>query len=367
MTRKTSSLLSNELAIDRELGTNGYDTVKLVAENLDTLTSLEEIISGSADQVAIDAAQVALDLIATNQDTIDTAEDLVLTNADVVLTNADVVSTGDDVDLTNADVVLTNADVVLTHADVVLTNADVVLTGLDVVATNADAANLALDVQFYAHETTVPDMTVTIDAGKLFTTLLITKAQQISATITAPVTDPRIDRIAIDTATGDLVIIAGTENASPVAPSYLSTYYPICQIALAISTTEITNSLITDERVLSYGDSVKLDSLGDQNIKLHTEVIDIGDWNMDSNASVTVAHGLTHDNIRTVNALIRVDSDAGFLAYPIDVLSSGAVAGSWALFETTVQLNRITGEWFDSTNFNETSYNRGWIVIQYID
>lgn len=103
--------------------------------------------------------------------------------------------------------------------------------------------------QFQPHEAATPDMTVLIDSGSLMINGVHTaKTQQTTTTITAPVTNPRIDRIAIDITTGLYAIIAGTEAASPVAPGYPINSYPVCQVALATSTTQITNSLITDER-----------------------------------------------------------------------------------------------------------------------
>ena len=110
------------------------------------------------------------------------------------------------------------------------------------------------------HEAATPNMTVVLDAINMFDAITGTfsaVAQQTTSTITAPSTNPRIDRIAIDMADNAYVIIQGTEAASPSAPDYSPNHIPICQIALATSTTEITNSLITDERALtltkSYG------------------------------------------------------------------------------------------------------------------
>lgn len=109
---------------------------------------------------------------------------------------------------------------------------------------------------FAPHESATPDMKVVIDAGKLFTALLIVKAQQTTTTLVAPVTNPRINRIAIDTNTGDIVVIAGTEAASPVAPDYSLAHYPVCQFQLETSTTQIFNSMIVDERGLIYSPNI---------------------------------------------------------------------------------------------------------------
>jgi len=90
------------------------------------------------------------------------------------------------------------------------------------------------------------------------------------------------------------------------------------------------------------------------------KVIEIGDWNMDSTESVNIAPGVTVGNIRNVTVLINMDG--GDYRYPLDILA----AGYWTMRLTTgIRLERIAGGFFDSTNFDSTSYNRGWIVIEY--
>lgn len=104
---------------------------------------------------------------------------------------------------------------------------------------------------FAAHEAAIPDMTVVIDAGKLWDGNTHTaKIQQTTSAFVAPITNPRIDRIAIDTATGNLVVIPGTEAASPVVPSYSNGQFPLCQVALVVGQTSIVNANIIDERPL---------------------------------------------------------------------------------------------------------------------
>ena len=97
-----------------------------------------------------------------------------------------------------------------------------------------------------------------------------------------------------------------------------------------------------------------------------TKVVDIGDWNMDANNAVSVLHGLGADNIRSVTGFVRDDSS--FLRYPIPhVLTTGTndlVIDS--ISATAVGLFRRTNGVFDSTNFNATSFNRGWLVITYL-
>ncbi len=92
-------------------------------------------------------------------------------------------------------------------------------------------------------------MVVNLDAGHVFNGVTLTEiGAQASSTITAPVTNPRIDRIVIDQTTGIYSVITGTPSTAPTAPAITAGKCPVAQIALTSLTTSITNSLITDER-----------------------------------------------------------------------------------------------------------------------
>ncbi len=97
-------------------------------------------------------------------------------------------------------------------------------------------------------------MTVKVSAGGILVAgALVENGIQTSGTITAPSVNPRIDRVVLDAVTGAASIIAGAEAASPVPPAIPNGKLPIAQIALATSTSAITNSLITDERASELG------------------------------------------------------------------------------------------------------------------
>src|SRR5574337_435955 len=102
---------------------------------------------------------------------------------------------------------------------------------------------------FAPHQATSRNMTIVLDAGcLLYGTTLTEVAQQTSGTITAPVSNPRIDRVVVDQTTGTISVITGTEAASPSPPAIGTGKFPVAQIALTTTTTSITNSIITDER-----------------------------------------------------------------------------------------------------------------------
>jgi hypothetical protein len=104
---------------------------------------------------------------------------------------------------------------------------------------------------FAPHEQSTPNMTVRLDEGFTFFSVVLTEiAAQSTGTITAPTTNPRIDRIVIDESTGTVSVIAGTEAASPTPPAITAGKLPVAQVLLQTTTTTITNVIITDERTL---------------------------------------------------------------------------------------------------------------------
>jgi len=109
---------------------------------------------------------------------------------------------------------------------------------------------------------------------------------------------------------------------------------------------------------------------------LNTVVIEIGDWDMLTNTAKTVVHGLAdHKKIRGITAIIRNDADTIYFPIPYIYPNNGpdAVGTDEAAIDyidsTNVYLSmRNSGGYagvFDTTDFNATSYNRGWITIQY--
>lgn len=95
-------------------------------------------------------------------------------------------------------------------------------------------------------------MTIRLDTGALFNGTTLTEiAAQNTSTITAPSTNPRIDRIVLDQASGAASVITGTQAASPTPPAIPAGKIPIAQILLQTTSTAITNDIIVDERSLN--------------------------------------------------------------------------------------------------------------------
>lgn len=97
-----------------------------------------------------------------------------------------------------------------------------------------------------------------------------------------------------------------------------------------------------------------------------TKTINIGDWNMDADITVNVAHGLgtAWVNIRTVD--VNIFNDAVTASYSIDAGDVSAnVSGLAIKNSTNIVLSRFAGGFFDSADFDATSFNRGYVTITY--
>jgi hypothetical protein len=109
------------------------------------------------------------------------------------------------------------------------------------------------------------------------------------------------------------------------------------------------------------------DSATETYTKLQKKVIEIGDWDMTGLSAINVAHGLgsSFSNIVSIQAVIRRDD--GVYVQPLDRYSStnGSDGGVLDIDNTNIRLASRSGGFFDSSNFDSTSYNRGWIYIEY--
>jgi hypothetical protein len=101
---------------------------------------------------------------------------------------------------------------------------------------------------------------------------------------------------------------------------------------------------------------------------LNQKVLSIGTWNMNSTASVNVAHGITLSKLRAiVNVLII--SDTGTY-YSMEGLAGGGYTTAQLITAdaTNITITRATNSTFEtSSNFNGTGAGRGYVTIQYTD
>lgn len=109
--------------------------------------------------------------------------------------------------------------------------------------------------------------------------------------------------------------------------------------------------------------------VGDYNDGIKKRYINIGDWNMDTDPLklINFPVDLTYSTIISASCMIRNNIDDA--RYPLHTIYSGAAIVQGIIVdddEGAFRVSRLNGSIFDSTNFNSTSYNRGWIVIEYI-
>lgn len=111
---------------------------------------------------------------------------------------------------------------------------------------------------------------------------------------------------------------------------------------------------------------------------LKTKVIEIGDWNMDANDQITLTNvTIPYASVRAINAIIRNDGDTLRLSLN-DQAAQGGIGLtttdtgyiSWALGSggssfTNITLGRVLSGYFDNASYDSTSYNRGFLVINY--
>lgn len=103
-------------------------------------------------------------------------------------------------------------------------------------------------------------------------------------------------------------------------------------------------------------------------INLSIKIIDIGDWNMDTGTSVDVTHGLSdYKKVRRISVIIRDDNDANYFDLNRGTTGGTMSAGVNLIDTTKITLVRETGGLFDGVDYNATSFNRGWITIEYLE
>jgi len=165
---------------------------------------------------------------------------------------------------------------------------------------------------------------------------------------------------------GDTVAFVSGEILSSMTVDIGSTFVSVAELEIlegaTVTTAELNNlDGVTSNIQTQLGEKLTSSS----NVTLNTKVIEIGDWNMVSNSLVSVAHGLTLSTIRTVKAIIRNDVNAGYYDITND---DGSGTGSHGIScgTTNITLYRRASGLFDSTSFDSTSFNRGWITVQYI-
>jgi len=129
---------------------------------------------------------------------------------------------------------------------------------------------------------------------------------------------------------------------------------------------DINGSLIGDV------DSRYISGLVETSKQIKKIIIEIGDWNMDTDDQIAKTFSdLDSSKVRGVSVIIRSDDNATFNSLlGTGIYATGAngnrggvtFSGSTPLYIT---LNRYQGGMFDTSDYNATSFNRGWVYIEY--
>lgn len=199
---------------------------------------------------------------------------------------------------------------------------------------------------FDPHEATFPNMTVVVNAGRLQTGVVLTEvAEQATPTIIAPTTNPRIDRVVIDRITGVISVIDGVEAASPVAPALSKGVIAIAQVLIQISSIEITNSMITDERGAIVARDTSL--LSEHVVPSDTTSVDFSGLDINTHKSYRIEIEVVNAIAATVQlyAFINNDTVAANYYYQRDTSDGSA----------STQLRTNNATLVDMTSTNRTS------------
>jgi hypothetical protein len=108
----------------------------------------------------------------------------------------------------------------------------------------------------------------------------------------------------------------------------------------------------------------------DITVAIHRKIVNIGDWDMDATGIVTVAHGLTLGKIRNISGMIRNDADSLYLPFPGGFGSLSVLNSSLTIYQidsTNVTLARESASVYDNNSYDSTAFNRGWLIIEYVD
>lgn len=126
--------------------------------------------------------------------------------------------------------------------------------------------------------------------------------------------------------------------------------------------------LTTDSTDASWSDITQI-SDGTNLIKM--KVLDIGSWNMNTDANKYVTHGIANwENILTVNGVIVNDANDKRYTWNGRGESGLETSGVEFINSTQIRLYRVDssspGTQFDSTAFQSTGASRGYLIVTYL-
>ena len=265
-----------------------------------------------------------------------------------------------------------------TIADLSTTVVSTFMSALLQLSTALEARDL-LDAEerfFYAHEAATPDMTVLLNAGRvMYGGVVASQAIQTTSTITAPTTNPRIDRIVIDEQTGAYSIVQGDEAVSPIAKAIPTGKLANSQFQLETTTTTIsnsvqssTNALIVDERFFSKNTNINLEKHG--NLARYVNLVIKNNttnptYQVDIDADYLEVDGITLSSVNltadiTASGVNGLDTGSEALAtwYHLWVINDGATtAALFSLSDTWAGVDKTNISGYDFAGYVGAIYN----------
>jgi len=160
-------------------------------------------------------------------------------------------------------------------------------------------------------------------------------------------------------------------NDVPIKPNkpkkqLADNYYTINNVNYSAGRVDIkgVGNLVNDGlRGVLIGDSALMEESGylDKAIPTQGQITEtyfsIGGWDMDADASKSIA--LNIDDDKLIHVSVVITSDSGTLTLPIND------GGSWNYTSPTLTLQRDNGGAFDTTNYDDDTINRGFVYVKY--
>jgi len=122
------------------------------------------------------------------------------------------------------------------------------------------------------------------------------------------------------------------------------------------------------DQPVKHNSNVRFNSIRTDNTYLKQKILSIGTWNMDANYYTSIAHGLSQSKIRSVTAIVRNDTTLNYRFGPLEGTKyNGTLGGRCYALGSTIWLERVTGGLFDTTEYDSTTINRGYVLITYVE
>lgn len=163
---------------------------------------------------------------------------------------------------------------------------------------------------------------------------------------------------------GNTVSFTGATDVSP-RRTYINTTVTVVYYRVKNK----NNSIFVCAESVDFDWQPDIDAIQNQLDIIHYK-INIGDWDMDTDSQKTIdisSLGIDNSKIEAVDAYILPDISST-VPQPLKGDSNSGSGGleSWLKTgSTSITLNRVDGGRFDNTGYDQTSYNRGWIIIHY--